>query len=205
LALRLAVTLGGAATVAAVSAIPAAAAEVRPWSSGADTQVRVLDGQGIDSSIAFTWTDLVPPPVPQAAPAPVAGRVAPAAVAGRVAPEPVVTVLTFVRAQLGKPYIWGGTGPRGFDCSGLVLKAFAAVGVHLPRGSIKQSSVGTRVSRSQLQPGDLVFSNRVHHVQVYVGNGQVIAADRPRTLIRVSRLMPERLINVYRRIGLPKA
>jgi cell wall-associated NlpC family hydrolase len=130
--------------------------------------------------------------------------VTPAAVASRVAPDPVVTVLAFVRAQLGKPYIWGGTGPRGFDCSGLVLKAFAAVGVHLPRGSIKQSSIGTRVSRSQLQPGDLVFSNRVHHVQVYIGNGQVIAADRPRTLIRVSRLMPERLINIYRRIGLPK-
>jgi cell wall-associated NlpC family hydrolase len=81
------------------------------------------------------------------------------------------------RAQLGKPYAWGAAGPNAFDCSGLTMYSWAAAGVRLPHSSSMQLSVGTQVSRSQLQPGDLVFFySPVHHVGIYVGNGTMIHA-----------------------------
>lgn len=107
------------------------------------------------------------------------------------------TVVAFARAQLGRPYIWGGTGPDGFDCSGLVLKAYAAGGIHLPRGAADQADAGTRIRRDQLTPGDLVFSNGFGHVQLYIGDGRVIEAARPGTTIRISVLPPPGQTNAY--------
>jgi cell wall-associated NlpC family hydrolase len=116
-------------------------------------------------------------------------------------PDQVGIILKFARAQLGKPYIWGGTGSRGFDCSGLVMKAFAAAGVRLPRGSIAQATHGKRISKKDLRPGDLVFSHRIH-VQIYIGGGKVIEAARPGTKIRISHLPPDRMIQKMVRIPL---
>ncbi len=80
-------------------------------------------------------------------------------------------------AELGKPYVWGAAGPDSFDCSGLMLWAWAKAGVSLPHQSAQQYNVGTHVSEDQLQPGDLVFYySPIHHVAMYVGNGQVIQA-----------------------------
>lgn len=80
-------------------------------------------------------------------------------------------------AELGKPYSWGAAGPDSFDCSGLMLWAWAKAGVSLPHSSADQYNVGTHVSEDQLQPGDLVFYySPIHHVAMYVGHGMVIQA-----------------------------
>ena len=83
-------------------------------------------------------------------------------------------------AQLGKPYQWGATGPGSFDCSGLMVFAWRQAGVTLPRTSAAQHANLRSVSRSELQPGDLVFagSPRVHHVGMYIGNGQIVHSPR---------------------------
>ncbi|EST29451.1 hypothetical protein N566_22055 [Streptomycetaceae bacterium MP113-05] len=94
-------------------------------------------------------------------------------------------VLAFAEAQLGKPYVWGATGPNSYDCSGLTQDAWAAAGVALPRTTYDQVNSGTTVSRSQLQPGDLVFFYPdVTHVGIYVGNGQMIHAPKPGDVVK---------------------
>jgi cell wall-associated NlpC family hydrolase len=89
----------------------------------------------------------------------------------------VAAVLEAALAQVGAPYVWGGTGPDGFDCSGLTSFAYAAAGVSLPHSSRVQSRMGTAVSRGELLPGDLVFfGSPVYHVGIYVGNGKMVHA-----------------------------
>ncbi|MFI8510645.1 NlpC/P60 family protein [Streptomyces sp. NPDC085460] len=95
--------------------------------------------------------------------------------------------LSFARAQLGKPYVWGATGPSGYDCSGLTQAAWRAAGVSLPRTTYTQINAGRRVSRSELAPGDLVFFySGISHVGLYIGGGQMIHAPRPGTPIRIA-------------------
>ncbi|MEV1009412.1 NlpC/P60 family protein [Streptomyces sp. NPDC049881] len=95
--------------------------------------------------------------------------------------------VAFAYAQLGKPYGWGATGPDAFDCSGLTQAAWRTAGVSLPRTSYSQVSAGTRVSRDQLAPGDLVFYySGVSHVGIYVGDGQIIHAARSGTPVRMA-------------------
>ncbi|MER6395945.1 NlpC/P60 family protein [Kitasatospora sp. NPDC001603] len=85
----------------------------------------------------------------------------------------------FAYAQLGKPYVWGATGPAGFDCSGLTGAAWRAADVKLPRISQDQWKTGLRVARGDLQPGDLVFFYPdLHHVGLYIGEGKMIHAPR---------------------------
>jgi cell wall-associated NlpC family hydrolase len=87
------------------------------------------------------------------------------------------TAVTTALAQVGDPYVWGKSGPDGFDCSGLTSYAFAAAGVALPRTSRSQANVGRQVGRSELQPGDLVFFyNPISHVGIYIGNGMMVHA-----------------------------
>lgn len=87
--------------------------------------------------------------------------------------------VAFAKAQIGKPYVYGGTGPGGYDCSGLTGAAWASAGVSLPRTSQAQFS-GRRVSEGDLQPGDLVFYyGGISHVGMYVGGGQIVHASRP--------------------------
>ncbi|MGB3411249.1 MAG: NlpC/P60 family protein [Microthrixaceae bacterium] len=93
------------------------------------------------------------------------------------------------RSRMGTPYRWGGSTPAGFDCSGLMMWAWAQVGVSLPRTSGAQRSATQRISRSQLQPGDLVFSgNPVHHVGMYVGGGQMIHSPHTGDVVKISSL-----------------
>jgi cell wall-associated NlpC family hydrolase len=99
-------------------------------------------------------------------------------------PRAVVTAISYAVAQLGKPYIWGGTGPDGYDCSGLVMMAYQAAGISLPRTTFQQVYAGTPVySTAQLQPGDLIFTpgsdgtpTDPGHVGMYIGSGLVISA-----------------------------
>jgi peptidoglycan DL-endopeptidase CwlO len=86
--------------------------------------------------------------------------------------------VAYAKAQLGKPYIWGAEGPRGFDCSGLTMMAWKSAGVSIPRVSRAQYGIGRHISSmSALEPGDLVFfGHPIHHVGLYVGNGTMIEA-----------------------------
>ena len=88
--------------------------------------------------------------------------------------------LAFAKAQIGKPYIFGGTGPSGYDCSGLTGAAWSSVGVSIPRTSQAQFGAGSSVSKGDLQPGDLVFYyGGISHVGIYAGGGQIVHASRP--------------------------
>ncbi|MDT0434003.1 MULTISPECIES: C40 family peptidase [Streptomyces] len=93
-------------------------------------------------------------------------------------------ILSFVKAQVGDAYVSGGTGPNSWDCSGLVQAAFKQVGINLPRVSQDQSTAGTQVSLSNLQPGDILYwgsAGSAYHVGVYVGDGMFVGAQNPST------------------------
>ena len=99
-------------------------------------------------------------------------------------PTPVITgdtlgeqALRFAESKLGDPYVWGGAGPSVFDCSGLMMWSYEQVGIQLDHFTGDQWNEGEHISRSQLQPGDLVFFFAdISHVGMYVGNGLMIDA-----------------------------
>ncbi|HET9256488.1 MAG TPA: C40 family peptidase [Pseudonocardiaceae bacterium] len=100
---------------------------------------------------------------------------APSEVAGRA--------MRFALGQVGKPYVWGGTGPDSFDCSGLMLRAYESAGVTLPRVARQQYWAGVQLPVRQAQPGDLLFwgydtsnPDSIHHVAMYLGNGRMVEA-----------------------------
>ncbi|MFG3083050.1 C40 family peptidase [Streptomyces parvulus] len=109
---------------------------------------------------------------------------------GSSAPDPSYgtkadKALAFARAQIGKPYVWGATGPGSYDCSGLTQAAWKAAGVSLPRVTYDQVNAGTTVPVSQAQPGDLVFFyDDLSHVGLYIGNGMMIHAPKPGAYVR---------------------
>lgn len=92
-------------------------------------------------------------------------------------------------AQVGERYVWGTSGPNTFDCSGLTSYAYRQVGITISRSSRAQLSVGYKVSKSELKPGDLVFYySPVSHVGMYIGNGKIVDAANPRKGVRVTSL-----------------
>jgi cell wall-associated NlpC family hydrolase len=124
---------------------------------------------------------------------------APSQPSGPVAPPPsggggggsgsAAAVVAYVRAQVGKPYCYGGSGPGCFDCSGLTMMAWRQAGVSLPHSSASQYNVGRRISASELQPGDLIFYySPISHVSVYIGGGQRISATHTGDYVRVQSL-----------------
>ena len=89
--------------------------------------------------------------------------------------------------KVGSPYRYGAAGPNAFDCSGLVNWAYKGSGKSLPRSSSALSRIGTPVSKSALQPGDLVFFYKpVSHVGIYVGNGKIVHASNRKSPVKVS-------------------
>jgi cell wall-associated NlpC family hydrolase len=97
-------------------------------------------------------------------------------------------VVGIAMRYLGVPYVWGGGSPRGFDCSGFVSYVFAQIGVSLPHSSYAQYGMGTPVSFSQLQAGDLVFFAGASHVGIYIGNGQFIHAPHTGDVVKISSM-----------------
>ncbi|MFE2096373.1 MULTISPECIES: C40 family peptidase [unclassified Streptomyces] len=93
-------------------------------------------------------------------------------------------VLAFAKAQIGKSYVLGASGPNAWDCSSLVQAAFKQVGISLPRVSQDQSTQGTQVSLSNLQPGDILYwgsAGSAYHVAIYAGDGMFVGAQNPST------------------------
>lgn len=89
-------------------------------------------------------------------------------------------LISIAKAQLGKPYVYGSTGPKGFDCSGFTTYVFRQMGISLPRVASSQAYGGTRVNKADLQKGDLVFFNTyggISHVGIYIENGTFIHAS----------------------------
>jgi cell wall-associated NlpC family hydrolase len=120
-----------------------------------------------------------------------------------VAPTHVAQVaVDTALAQLGKPYVWAGTGPNGYDCSGLTQSAYRAAGIELPHSSGAQSKVGTPVPRASLQPGDLVFFySPVGHVGVYIGNGLMVHAPTTGDVVKIANIDTMGGYNSARRLG----
>lgn len=95
-------------------------------------------------------------------------------------------IVSIAKQYLGVPYRWGGTTPKGFDCSGFTQYVYRKAGVSIPRTSYQQRSVGRKVSRSELRPGDLVLFPG--HVGIYVGDGMYIHAPEPGDSVKISKL-----------------
>ncbi|NWJ69925.1 C40 family peptidase [Pseudonocardia sp. ICBG1122] len=159
---------------------PAAALVDRFW-TGPDNPVPAHGGAGTVRAATFacpdqggaglpsTPTDIAPGQLPPGFPLP-------ADPAQRAA-------VGFVLAQVGKPYVWGGKGPDGFDCSGLMLAAWASAGIGIPAGTVNQKSAGTPSSLAGLAPGDLIFipgslgsPTNPRHVGMYIGSGLIVNA-----------------------------
>jgi cell wall-associated NlpC family hydrolase len=103
-----------------------------------------------------------------------------------------VDLVEYAKQFLGNPYVWGGTSlTKGADCSGFVMSVFKKYGVKLSHSSKAQANEGTKISTSELLPGDLIFyansRGSINHVAIYIGGGQVIHASNPKTGIRISK------------------
>ncbi len=115
---------------------------------------------------------------------------------GGGAPDPIPVappsryggVVGIAMQYLGIPYVYGGSSPSGFDCSGFLMYVYAKVGVSLPHNAAAQYGYGTPVSRDQLQPGDLVFFNGLGHNGMYIGGGQFIHSPHTGDVVKISSL-----------------
>jgi peptidoglycan DL-endopeptidase CwlO len=103
-------------------------------------------------------------------------------------PSQYTGVVAIAMQYLGVPYVWGGSSPGGFDCSGLVMYVYAQVGVSLPHYTGAQWGMGVPVAYSDLQPGDLVFFDGLGHVGIYIGGGEFIHAPHTGDVVRIDSL-----------------
>ncbi len=118
------------------------------------------------------------------------------------------TAIAWARTKLGLPYVWGGTGPNGYDCSGLTQGAWKAAGVNLNRTSRDQYRQVTKIAYSDLQPGDLVFwgtnkndASSVYHVALYIGNGQILEAPSEGKPVRIAAMRYSNSMAYAGRVG----
>ena len=97
-------------------------------------------------------------------------------------------MVTIALRHVGAPYARGGATPAGFDCSGFVMFVYSKVGIALPHNAEKQYRMGSAVARGDLEPGDIVFFDRLGHSGIYVGESRFVHATKPGDVVRVSSL-----------------
>ncbi len=188
--LRAAVEAEQERAAAAAAAAAAAKAQAAAQAQRQATQGQAAQGQPTDRVAPKPGP--ANPPARAAAAAPSSSP--PPAVAPTQDPLPASAPLSgaagaiaAAQSKLGTPYRWGGTSPSGFDCSGLMLWSWAQVGVSLPRTSGAQRAGTQRITREQLQPGDLVFHRiPVGHVGMYIGGGQMIHSPHTGDVVKIS-------------------
>ena len=163
----------------------------------ADAEAKVLRDRASLDELVGSLSDLAPgsletlpnladlPPGVQLVASPAGQIVVPA----KADPRTVVA-LQFAVAQLGKPYVWGGTGPGTYDCSGLMLRSFQAAGVtSIPRVSESQQAWATPIATKDVQPGDMVFfGTPAYHVGMYIGGGLMLDAPYTGTVVRIDKV-----------------
>ena len=105
-------------------------------------------------------------------------------------PKPVgrPRVVAIALSYLGTPYRWAGASPSGFDCSGFVMYVYGRIGIGLPHNSALLWGVGRPVSRTELQPGDLVFFNGLSHAGIYIERGRFVHSPHSGDVVKISRL-----------------
>jgi cell wall-associated NlpC family hydrolase len=108
-------------------------------------------------------------------------------------PDAATLALQFI----GVPYLWGGSTPSGFDCSGLVSYVFAELGIVLPHSAADQYSFGVAVPEDQLEPGDLVFFDNLDHVGIYIGDNEIVNAPHTGSFVRIDSLSEPWYANRY--------
>ena len=133
-------------------------------------RVRIAAPQPLIPELASTGAPAPPSAIPAPAPAKFGG------------------VVGIAMQYLGIPYVYGGSTPAGFDCSGFVMYVYGQVGVSLPHNAAAQYGYGTPVDRSQLQPGDLVFFNGLGHNGIYIGGGSFIHSPHTGDVVKISSL-----------------
>ncbi|MFS0779233.1 NlpC/P60 family protein [Neobacillus sp. 3P2-tot-E-2] len=149
-------------------------------------------------SLVTTTTTLTSASAP--APALASAPATPTAIATNVTSSASANaVIANAKQYLGVPYVWGGSTPSGFDCSGFVSYVYRSVGISLPRTSSAQQNVGTRISLNQLQPGDLVFrGSPAYHVGIYIGGGQYIHAPQTGDVVKIAPFNPSKFSTASR-------
>ena len=142
---------------------------------------------------------------PGSAPPAILARAREAAAGITARREATARAIAAARTKLGDPYLWGGTGPNAYDCSGLTQFAYGSAGIVLPRVAADQWTVGRHVALGDLQPGDLLFwatdtSNpaTIHHVAMYIGNGLMIAAPHTGDVVKIEPVYLDGFIGATR-------
>lgn len=112
-------------------------------------------------------------------------------------------IVSWAEAQVGKPYVWGGTGPNGFDCSGLTSQAYLhGGGITIPRVAAAQQLAGVKIGAAEVQPADLCFIGiPAFHVVMYAGGDQVVAADETGVPVRIRSFDPTEFTGGFRRMA----
>ena len=114
-----------------------------------------------------------------------------------------LSIIDFAKRMIGVDYVWGGTTPKGFDCSGFVSYVFKNFGIKLNRTSVSQAQQGTKVKKENLMPGDLVFfdtnggHNRINHVGMYIGGGKFIQSSSESSGVVISDITGGFYANTY--------
>ena len=186
------------ATLAAPPAHPASTpTTVAPRTSGTAAPPKPAGSSGAGPATTARPSS----PATTTAPKPASSSPAPSAPVGPAPPvkSGAATAVNVAKAQLGKPYVYGGAGPDNFDCSGLTMYAWRAGGVSLPHSAEMQYNAISHISVSQLQPGDLVFFyTPIEHVGIYVGGGQMIDAPYTGAVVRYDSIYNPYLVGAGR-------
>ncbi|WP_270942519.1 XkdQ/YqbQ family protein [Romboutsia lituseburensis] len=107
-------------------------------------------------------------------------------------------VVNLAKSKIGRPYVWGATGPNTFDCSGLTSWCYKQIGITIPRTSTEQGAAGKYVSKSDLRPGDLVFFNKpISHVGMYIGDGNMVHAPKPGDAVKIVSININHYKSIY--------